>query len=165
MFEDPLENTKGNEEDINIDGIIKLLDIGDGMKKIIVNKDYELMIDPSGDSFVVPKLKFPKTYFECSNVLGKVARITDNDDLSYNPKLIYSLQKLLICRDAYWKLLGNWKSSRNEIVYGIYRNCGHVDVFDELFGETDLLEFPTREIRDLFLENFKDLIESVKELL
>ena len=58
MLEDSIVNKKNaNEDDIIIDGILKLIDIGDGMKKIIVNKDYELMIDPEGNSFVIPKIK------------------------------------------------------------------------------------------------------------
>lgn len=66
MFEDSVTNEKNiNEDDIDIDGILKLVDIEDGMKKIIINKDYELMIDPEGNSFVIPKLKFPKTVEEC----------------------------------------------------------------------------------------------------
>ena len=80
------------------------------------------------------------------------------------------LQRLLIYRDAYWKLYGEemglgkpWKPDGNP-VYALTRNDGYI-VDIETGGNDEVLEFPTEEMRDAFYENFKELIESVKELL
>lgn len=168
MLEDSIANKENaDEDDINIDGILKLIDIGDGMKKIIVNKDYELMIDPKGDSFVVPKLKFPKTVEECYEILNKETGLEYNSGKceGYRGNELSEFQKLLVCRDVYWKLLGDWQPSRNEIVYSISRLNGEILIDDDRFGEAEILEFPTREVRDIFYDNFKNRIELCKKLI
>jgi len=85
-----------------------------------------------------------------------------------------SFVKLLICRDAYWKIAGEemgldepWEpdwSTGNEIKYVIevYRN--NVRKNSQGYSNT-LLTFPTAEMRDAFYENFKKEIERCKELL
>lgn len=168
MLEDSIANEKNaDKDDINIDGILKLIDIGDGMKKIIVNKDYELMIDPKGDSFVIPKLKFPKTVEECYEILNKETGLEYNSGKceGYRGPELTEFQKLLVCRDVYWKLLGDWQPSRYEIVYKISRLDGEIIMDDDRFGEEVILEFPTREIRDMFWDNFKSLIEYCIKLI
>lgn len=168
MFEDSIANKKNtDEDDIIIDGILKLIDIGDGMKKIIVNKDYELMINPEGDSFVIPKLKFPKTVEECYEILNKETGLEYSSGKceGYRGDELTEFQKLLVCRDVYWKLLGDWQPSKHEIVYKISRLDGRIIMDDDRFGEEVILEFPTREIRDMFWDNFKSLIEYCKKLI
>ena len=121
--------------------------------------------EKNGKWFVVKKkLEFPKTYEECCRVLG----ITDKENgyCGYKWELLGAFQELLICRDAYWKLAGDWKpdwKDNNDKYFICYvedkpwtsniRNCNR------------FLIFPTEEMRDMFYENFKDLIEKCKELL
>ena len=88
--------------------------------------------------------------------------------------LLTSLQKLLICRDAYWKIAGeemglgkpwepDWKSLDPQ--YIILYQYGGIDKA-ETHGEGNyILTFPTEEMRDAFYENFKEEIEICKELL
>lgn len=117
--------------------------------------------------FLTPKPKYPETYEECCGVLKipNDERYIDVDvPLNYN-QLLTIFTKLLICRDAYWKMAGDWKSSDCQICYGISKSCDKIEKFDDLFGGVMILEFPTKEMRDAFLENFKDLIEQCKELL
>lgn len=121
--------------------------------------------EKNGKWFVVKKKpELPKTYEECCRVLGIIG--VDNGYCGYKWKLLGAFQELLICRDAYWKLVGDWKpdwkdnSDKYFICYvedkpwtSNIRNCNR------------FLIFPTEEMRDKFHENFKDLIEKCKELL
>lgn len=82
---------------------------------------------------------------------------------------INNFAKLLIARDAYWKIDNNWKPmkspAKDEKRYVITR------MYDEVvqMGTSDMhyfvLEFRTKELRDAFYENFIDLIHKCKEFL
>ena len=127
--------------------------------------DQQEIKEKNGKWFVVKKKpELPKTYEECCRVLGIIG--VDNGYCGYKWKLLGAFQELLICRDAYWKLAGDWKpdwkdnSDKYFICYvedkpwtSNIRNCNR------------FLIFPTEEMRDKFHENFKDLIEKCKELL
>ena len=118
------------------------------------------------------KKEYPKTYEECCKVLG----VGEDGRLytkGYKASLIQNFQKLLICRDAYWKIAGEemglgkpWEP--NEADYVIGRYCIFVhrgNIICSTPAEDCPLTFPTAEMRDAFYENFKELIEIVKELL
>lgn len=85
------------------------------------------------------------------------------------------LYKLLVCRNAYWKIAGEemgldkpWKpdwSSFSEGSYPTITKCNGRIVKTSIYTHDCLLAFPTEEMRNVFYENFKDLIEQCKELL
>ena len=110
------------------------------------------------------KPKYPKTYDDCV--------IYDREGSSYNRSIKLSkLEKLLICRDAYWKIAGEemglgklWEPGDNK-VFGIIRQCGKIQKYDDFVGGSTILEFPTEEMRDTFKENFDPDIEVCKEFL
>lgn len=125
---------------------------------------------------------YPKTYDECCEILGvdpdNFLAITncyegEVETTDYERSLsskFASLWGLLVCRDAYWKIAGEemgmgkpWEPTM-ETVYCISRND---NVIECLYrgGKSNILEFPTPEMRDAFYENFKELIEICKELL
>lgn len=113
---------------------------------------------------------YPKTYEECCKVLDWNHR--DYDRVGYDSELLCKFQVLLLCRDAYWKIAGEemglgkpWGPDDCKIVYGICREGGKIFKRNEYFGATHTFEFPVREMRDAFYENFKDLIKICKELL
>ena len=123
------------------------------------------------------KTEYPKTYEECVVLLGLgVLNELKHCDLSYIYKkdLIVSYQKLLICRDAYWKVYGEenglgkpWEPdwiNEHQVKYTIYTICNGVirHVGNYIHA---ILAFPTAELRDKFYENFKIDIENCKELL
>ena len=137
--------------------------------RLVPHKDYEIKHD--GDNFylVKKKPKYPKTYEECCKVLslGEDGRLYTK---GYKASLIQDFQKLLICRDAYWKIAGEemglgkpWEPTM-ETVYCISRN-NNVMKCSYRGGKSNVLEFPTEEMRDAFHENFKEEIEQCKELL
>ena len=111
------------------------------------------------------KNKYPKTYEECCKILNcaehyKLA-------LCYYTDKFDALYHLLICRDAYWKIAG-WKpvyeAGVDNDFYCIYTFNGEI-YKTSISHRNALLAFPTAEMRDAFYENFKELIELVKELL
>jgi hypothetical protein len=75
-----------------------------------------------------------------------------------------NLRRLLICRDAYWKIAG--EENKGNIDYVICYAGGKIirtNIPNSAYNH--ILNFSTEEMRDAFYENFKDLIESCKELL
>ena len=138
------------------------------------------LIQEDGKWFVVKKKKeYPKTYEECCRIVNAnpyirlVYNLSDGQKYSYdedNLWLYESIRKLLICRDAYWKLYGEemglgkpWEPTM-ETVYCISRN-NNVMKCSYRGGKSNILEFPTEEMRDAFYEAFKELVEERKELL
>ena len=112
------------------------------------------------------KKEYPKTYEECCVALEYIPH-TD-DIIGYKWNILQSLQKLLICRDAYWKIAGDWKPEYpfNTARYVITNSRGFVGkVLVYNAAQNYILEFPTEEMRDAFYENFKEEIEKCKELL
>lgn len=120
-----------------------------------------------GNKMFAIRKQYPKTYKECCDVLG--LNTMDNDAQGHKAELIIGFQELLIARDAYWKIAGDWKEKRKDkaMHYVICSTLlGEVvkDIMPNCFANY-LLDFPTEEMRDAFYENFKELIETCKELL
>lgn len=121
--------------------------------------------------------EYPKTYEECNRIMGVELWNTlwGEDSTEYEEQmedLIDAFIRLKVCRDAYWKIAGEemglgkpWGPDDCKIVYGICREGGKIFKRNEYFGATHTFEFPIREMRDAFYENFKDLIKICKELL
>ena len=117
------------------------------------------------------KKKYPETYEECCVVLEYIPH-TD-DIISYKWNILQSLQKLLICRDAYWKIAGEemglgkpWKPDWNHLSdKWVLFYTGNRIYFQVAQTRHSVFAFPTEEMRDAFKENFKELIEQCKELL
>ena len=122
------------------------------------------------------KPKYPKTIIECCTILKAKCMATREE--GYKGELLKQLQLLLVCRDAYWKIVGDemglgkpWKPNWDkcgEIKYHILPVLNSIVKHDNhLIDEYEnrILVFPTKEMRDAFYENFKELIEECKELL
>jgi hypothetical protein len=110
--------------------------------------------------------QYPKTYEECAEIL--LERASVRNDIGYKGDLLVNLQRLLICRDAYWFIYNNWKpthkSGCDNTIYTIHRFNEEV-IKGATSHRHSLLEFPTEEMRDEFYENFKTLIFACKELI
>lgn len=134
--------------------------------EVVVNDRFELKED-DGKFYIVKKQpQYPKTYEECCKVLS----LGENSKLytkGYKASIIQDFQKLLICRDAYWKIAGDWKPNWEDET-DIYYTISYDGVNIKCYNNTDVyskLAFPTEEMRDVFYGNFKKLIEECKELL
>ena len=159
-MEEPKELIIGFTKDDNGDWVLN------------THKDYEIKEIEGKYKVIKKKPQYPKNYIECCKILN----YNLNNDIvaGYKYDLLENIQKLLICRDAYYKIAGeqmglgkpwepDWKNE-NEIYYTISHDGGNI----KCYNDTDVyskLAFPTMEMRDAFFENFKELIEQCKELL
>ena len=158
------------EEESNIDLTVK----GEETKErieITIPEGYEYVIESGKIIFTKKKKEYPKTYEECCRVLG----ISDGEfmfnglsDDEYD--LFDKFVILKRCRDAYWKIAGEemgldgpWEPTM-ETVYCISRN-NNVMKCSYRGGKSNILEFPTPEMRDAFKDNFGSDIEFCKEFL
>lgn len=133
--------------------------------------DYEIEVRNGRTFAVLKKPKYPTTYKGCRGMLDDY---NIGNGSSYKASLFASLKDLFVCRNAYWKIYGeetglgkpwepDWNNDYSEkyciiVEDGVISKC--------TFRTTQfILAFPTKEIRDMFLENFRDLIEKCKELL
>ena len=79
-------------------------------------------------------------------------------------KAIVALCKLIQLRDAWW---GDWKPDwmdSNIKKYGIFVEKGEL-LYNNYFAHQNLFVFPTPEMRNEFLETFRDLLEEAKILI
>lgn len=114
---------------------------------------------------------YPKNYKECCDVLG--IDTMDNDAEGYKYLLLIQFQELIIARDAYWKIAGDyleldkpWEPDWNWCEYKFCIGTIHDEIEKFHAGNQNcILAFPTEEMRDEFHNNFKNLIEQCKELL
>jgi hypothetical protein len=123
------------------------------------------------------KTEYPKTYEECVKilVLGVLNELKHySHNIIYKIDSIVSLHKLLICRDAYWMVYGEenglekpWEPDWREERYIIYRNQDYIigGYREAGYVEHHIFEFPTKEMRDQFEENFNKELEICKEFL
>jgi hypothetical protein len=167
------------------ENIIDTIKENEDRYRIHVNYQFEIEVDEGEYYAVRRKSLYPKTYEECCDILNiETNRTIEYDDClgyrditQYDVNLLTQLKcfhQLRICRDAYWKIAGEqmgldepWKpdwSTEDEIKYVIevYRN--NVRKNSQYYSNT-IFAFPTAEMRDVFYENFKKLIEQCKEFL
>lgn len=157
---------KGTLEQIDLTRELRIAD-----EVEVILGDYEFVLKDGKTFFVKKKSQYPKTYKECCDVLGLYTMA--NDAQGYKEDLIIRFQELIIARDAYWKIAGEemgldkpWKPDWNNVSdkHCIYFVSGEIWL-TECQTRQCTLAFPTAEMRDEFYENFKELIESCKELL
>lgn len=171
--------------------ISKCETIGQGTYAIKIADGYKFdSIDENGNIIVKafkPEPIYPTTYKGCCDVLyippyynlwyhtyepGYAEFTTSNELLSIQDKLNI-LGKLLICRDAYWKIAGKemglgkpWEPDlENEELYCVQNYNKQIIKSKTNTAFNKILIFPTEEMRDAFYKNFKDLIKQCKELL
>ena len=151
--------------------------------------DYEIEVRDGKTYAVKKKPKYPTTYVECCEVLSipsyyKLKYSTYEHDYHEYTTLkelcllqdnLNRLGKLLICRNAYWKIAGeqmgldkpwepDWKKHDKKYIIDVFGDT--VIYFEnETYDSNTILAFPTEEMRTEFYNNFKNLIKSCKELL
>ena len=141
--------------------------------ELIVANDSEL-VNEDGKWYVKRKKpNYPTTFRECCEVLslGKDGRLYTS---GYKSGLIQDFQKLIICRDAYWKIAGeemglgkSWEPDWKD-VNETYFTIAYDGINIKLYNNTDVytkFAFHTEEIRDAFKDNFDNDIEFCKEFL
>lgn len=166
-------NEKSNKQAEEIEKILKpvkeimeeiKLDIPDGYEFFGIDDDNKVVLTKK-------QPQYPKTYVECAKILDCFSAVYID---GYKNNLLEKLQELLICRDAYWKIAGEqmglgepWKPdwlNTEQDKYVLYTHDNVICLNRFVLGH-NVLAFPTAEMRDAFLENFKELINETKELL
>ena len=134
--------------------------------ELVLGDDFEVKVE-DGKTFVVRKTpQYPKTYEECLKILGYNQSHTIPMNHGHNGLLMMKLQRLLICRDAYWKMAGDWRPYWSIYDHKFCIGTDNDKVIEECVTTGNrILAFPTKEMRDAFYENFNGLIEECKELL
>lgn len=149
------------------------------------------LVDENGKAIDALKIKlvknapyYPTTYNECLDVLSMeyakhynlryftyehgYYEYATTDKLCLLQDKLNILGKLIICRNAYWKIAGDelglgkpWEPdyTNTENLFGLYN-----ELKDTIINPSKFL-FPTEEMRDAFYNNFKFLIDQCKELL
>ena len=119
------------------------------------------------------KPKYPNDYKTCCDVLYANSNHNECYEACLRGYPVETFARLLICRDAHWKIAGeemglgkDWEPDWNDSTpkYTIVV-IGNDLVKHYTFAQNFILAFPTVETRDIFYENFKDLIEQCKSLL
>ena len=153
-------------------------------KELILPDDWEVK-EVVGNKIIIRKKEkeLPKTWKDCFEELKDKESITDSSDIAMirdsakawdknrdvlpagMGKPILALCQLLICRNAWWKQLG-WKPDWEDegVKYCITNALSRVSTTRN-YENNRILVFPTEEVRDQFLDSFRDLIEEAKELL
>jgi hypothetical protein len=167
------ETMKNTRVSINDNGDkVSLVTLTSEITEIEVGKNYEIK-EVNGKYYAVKKKpKYPSSYEECCDILNEYS--AQPNITGYKYELLDNFRKLLICRDAYWKIAGKqmglgkpWKTDlqNKEETKFIITNVGNNITCDICMTFNTILAFPTAEMRDTFYENFKELIETCKELL
>lgn len=151
-------------------------------KKIIIPEGWEVEKVENGEIILKEvKKELPKTWEECYTKLGKGEYISnlstisnivelikpDNNNKNMLPaglgKPMLAFCQLLVNRNAYrdgWE--PDWTKGDNKYVIMNYRGIISTENYSFM---SYVLSFQSMEIRDKFLENFRDLIEEAKELI
>ena len=152
-------------------------------KEIIIPQGWEID-EVRGNKIILmeSKKELPKTWEGCIAKIKDLECIGSNgdiDEVDFNLGIIYdhvndipkglgkpmlALCQLLVCREVYrqgWK--PNWYDSKTKKWVIEYVNY---NIASMTYMQTSrVLSFQSAEIRDEFLENFRDLIEEAKELI
>ena len=152
--------------------------------EIEVPDGYKAVYDKDTQKVEIVKVELPKSWEEfCENNPIKAGEyfINEYSEIIYaaekhraanlknilpnkeTAEVFLALMPLIQLRDCYRQ---GWKADWNQPYkkYCIHCNCNSVSVFDCIY-HSRVLSFQSKEIRNEFLENFKDLIEKAKELI
>lgn len=123
------------------------------------------------------KKEYPKTYAECCDTLYRNSRHDGCYEACLQGHPMQTFARLLICRDAYWKLYGEemglgkpWKPDWYDGSLYLFYYDPQGDEFVKSHysrggSANSAFVFPTAEMRDAYMENFDPDIEKCKFLL
>ena len=123
--------------------------------------NYEIVVKNGKTYAVLKPSRYPTTYDDCCVLLGGDDKMT--------AKQLVPWSKLINARNAYWKCANDWhphyySQLYNNIKYTIENNKGEL-TRSTCADVNRVLVFPTADMRDEFLSNFRDLIEECKEFI
>ena len=140
---------------------IKLIQEDNRIKLDFDPKKYEL-VNENGEFFLKKKV-YSLDLMEAMDIL----KISSHLETKYKELKVFTFQRLLIFRDAYWEAYSKehnfknrWKPDFND---GFQNKYSIVSVRNKLTIKKDNFEnnifvFPSNELACLFLENFKEML-------
>lgn len=166
-----------NNNENKVNEIIFKSDKYDDNVSLVLGDEFEIKQE-CGKFFVRKKpLKYPETFEECCKIMdwncnddrflsycvngyGKLESYHTSYYGSTIEKVSNLYMKLKICRDAFWKIDGDWTPSwANEMKLKYTINYFDCDIdTDSTYSKSTFLAFKTEKSRDTFLELFEDLI-------
>lgn len=167
MLEDVAETTENKD--------VKCLILPEGWEVDSIKNDKVILVDKIEGNKVILKAhkkEFPKTWEGCIAILVDNNRLDERTIAGDTPKLYVpkelskpfkALSKLLVCREVYragWS--PDWNDTDDKYVIENYNNKPYKECYSNI---ARILSFQSKEVRDKFLENFRDLIEEAKELI
>jgi hypothetical protein len=157
--------------------------------ELIIPKGWEFKRKDNKMFGVRKQPQYPKTYEKCCKIMGinpnyEICIREQNTDgklsnIEYSQnmlKILDTFKKLLICRDAYWKIAGEemgldkpwdpWEPnySDDSLKHYIYFYEKHISI-NSTISHYHILIFPSKKITEIFAENFTYLINECWQLL
>ena len=132
---------------------------GDRIHIVYDEHQYELKFEDNKPVFIKKEYHYPNNFDDCCKILGT--------DIVYYNNEIDILHKLIICRNAFWKLANNWEPNWNDNSYKYIIECEN-DIIETDAITTSyqkIFAFPTSEMRNVFYEIYKDDIIKCKKFL
>lgn len=104
----------------------------------------------------------PKDYAECAKIVG----MNEGVLLIAHDEQEMEVEKLRICRDAYWRLADGWKPDwkKNTKKHCVVIRDGRVGVATTISKPRDFA-FPTPEMAQKFHDSFKPKLDFCKDML
>ena len=167
-----IEGLVQDENNHLIETVVDYVKESNDRYRIVIDPRFDIEVDEGEYYAVRRKKEYPKTYEECCKILD-ITPIRRIGDIGYKRTLLNVFEKLLVCRDAYWKIAGEemglgkpWEPDwKNEDDKFIIQTCNNKVGCWSVVSTQRILAFPTEEMRDAFKENFDPDIEICKEFL
>ena len=134
----------------------------DEVVEVNLGNEYEV-VQENGKTFIKRiRPKFPKTINECVDLfhsrMDDVSIISNYENMQ--EELSSNIKKLMYCRDAYWTVL-NWVPNLDDDAEKfVIQNVNHKVDFSTTTHINKFLMFPDVYSRNLFYDNFKELIDN-----
>lgn len=111
------------------------------------------------------KKEFPKSWNDVKNTCRFGLSVVVFQTITEAEKFAM-LTKLITLRDEWWKIDGNWKPDWKDYTYKYAINTIHNEIDKErVLSLNKIFAFRTEEIRDEFLETFRESLEICKSLI
>lgn len=130
---------------------------------------YEMTSDDNGNIVLKAKISLPQTFEDCCNILN--AQPSEARSSGYATEELGDLERLLICRDAFYKAIGFdiekdfIMELKNAYVPIIAKNDDGNICRKSGYAQLHLLPFPKTEDRDYFFDKFYDYIDKCKKFI
>ena len=132
-------------------------------------KKYEMTSDGNGNIILNKKISLPQTFEDCCDILD--TQPSETRSSGYATEELGDLERLLICRDAFYKAIGFdiekdfIMELKNAYVPIIAKNDDGNICRKSGYANLHLLPFPKTEDRDYFFEKFYDYIDKCKKFI